>query len=44
MGSSQLTVNPVALTVTAVANSKDYDGTTNAKCGAGDLLGKSRRG
>ena len=28
MGSSRLTVNPLALTVTAVANTKAYDGTT----------------
>jgi len=29
-GSSQLTVNPAALTITAVANTKVYDGTTSA--------------
>ena len=29
-GSSQLTVNPAALTIAAVANTKKYDGTTNA--------------
>ncbi len=29
-GSSQLTVNPEALTITAVANTKVYDGTTSA--------------
>ncbi len=29
-GSSQLTVNPAALTITAVASSKVYDGTTSA--------------
>jgi hypothetical protein len=30
MGTSQLTVNPLALIVTAVANTKTYDGTTGA--------------
>ncbi len=29
-GSSQLTVNPATLTITAVANTKVYDGTTSA--------------